>query len=216
MIGKDFEVETDVQERFFISPLAQHQMVFRSMLTKKIEKNWKASLGGCYFLQSPQNPNTKVNNLVVPEIRPHVEFKNKQKFGKKIEINQRFRFEARFPHKTNANRTALEDSYSFSNFRFRYQIRTLIPLLKSKSEKNMLALVLADEIMFNFGRNIIFNVFDQNRFFGGLGSQLKENLFLEVGYMNWFQQRSTGMDFYDRDILRFTMTQNIDLRKKSE
>ncbi|MFQ3574828.1 MAG: DUF2490 domain-containing protein [Cytophagales bacterium] len=214
-LGKGLELETDIQERFFSSPLSQHQFVFRTMLTTKLEKSWKGSLGICYFLQSPQNPNSKVNNLAVPEIRPHVEFKNKQKF-RTLDFNHRYRFEVRFRHKTNSNRTELENGYEFTNYRFRYQIRAVWPFLKKDSNDMLLCLVVADEIMFNMGSKIVNNVFDQNRIYFGLGSQITESNFIEVGYMNWFQQQASGVDFLDRDILRFTLTQKFDFSRKTD
>ena len=49
--------------------------------------------------------------------------------------------------------------------------------------------------MFNFGKNIVKNVFDQNRIYIGLNYPMNKNLAFEAGYLNWFQQRPLGTDF---------------------
>jgi len=66
-----------------------------------------------------------------------------------------------------------------------------------------------DEVMFNAGHRIIYNMFDQNRIYIALGTQISQNHLFELGYMNWFQQESTGYSFINRNILRFTLTHKI-------
>lgn len=208
-ITKKLEIESDVQERFFFKPLAQHQFVVRSMLTAVLANELMGSAGLCYFLQSPQEPKVAKYNLVVPEIRPHIEFKNKQKLLQNILLKSRIRIEARFHHQTNELRSELKGGYTFSNFRFRYQLSLQIPLLSSLQNNNLLSLILMDEVMFNAGHRIIYNMFDQNRIYIALGTQISQNHLFELGYMNWFQQESTGYSFINRNILRFTLTHKI-------
>ncbi|WP_276498371.1 hypothetical protein [Pontibacter litorisediminis] len=44
---------------------------------------------------------------------------------------------------------------------------------------------------------------------------MDENITLEADYLKWFQQRSTGNQFYNRDIIRFIINHKIDLRGKA-
>ena len=44
--------------------------------------------------------------------------------------------------------------------------------------------------------------------------KLNASYAFELGYMNWFQQQKSGVDFYNRDILRLSIIHSIDLKKK--
>ena len=201
---------SEIQERQFYKPTAQHQLVFRSNLERKLTGNWNASAGITYFLQNPNNPDSE-SNLTVPELRPDVGFNNKQKLSF-ITINHRYKAEARFFHDVENNR--LVGGYRFSNLRLRYQLGIDVPLWK-KEEQEKLVLKLRDEVMFNLGRKVVNNTFDQNRYYLGLNYELNKSFAFEVGYMNWFQQLKTGKDFYDRDILRLSIFHTIELNKKN-
>jgi hypothetical protein len=68
--------------------------------------------------------------------------------------------------------------------------------------------------MINFGKNIVFNTFDQNRLSAGFYFNLNEFFDLEVGYSHWYQQRSNGQSFDNRHILRLALSHTIDLSIK--
>ena len=68
--------------------------------------------------------------------------------------------------------------------------------------------------MFNVGKKIVKNTFDQNRIYLAVNYKLNNSYAFELGYMNWFQQQKSGTDFYNRDILRFSIFHSIDLKKK--
>jgi hypothetical protein len=72
--------------------------------------------------------------------------------------------------------------------RFRYMLRTSIPLTADKK----LYLAIWDEVFLNFGGNIAKNHFDQNRAFIGLGRQLSDTTRLEIGFMEQTVQRRGG------------------------
>ena len=55
-INEKYSVLSEIQERHFINPVAQHQLVFRSNLQRKLGEQWNVSGGITYFLQSPNNP----------------------------------------------------------------------------------------------------------------------------------------------------------------
>jgi len=181
--------ESEVQERHYINPVAQHQLVFRSHLHRELPAGWEVSGGMCLFLQSPHNPRAAVK-LMVPELRPHVELAYRQRL-KRINIDQRYRMEARFFHQTNAARTELEDGYAFNNFRFRWRIQGAVPLWKIDNKRSLRVRV-SNELHVNLGRKIQINVFDQNRIYGGFSVDFLPNLSFDVGYMNWFQQKPDG------------------------
>lgn len=206
-------IQTELQERHFIDPVVQHQFLSRSHVHKTPgNSGWEASAGICIFLQNPNDPYATVK-LTVPELRPHVEFAYKQKL-KYLIIDHRYRAEARFFHNTSTTKAELEDGFYFGNFRFRYRLQAVVPVWKI-DEKRGLKIKVSDEIHLNSGKKIVKNVFEQNRFYAGLSIDALPNLTFDVGYLNWFQQRPSG-DFYNRNILRFTIFHTINLWRVSK
>lgn len=199
-------LQNEFQERHYINPFAQHQFLMRSRLHRVLgQSGWETSAGICLFLQYPNDPLATVK-LRIPELRPHIEFAYQQKF-EKLTINHRYRVEARFFHNTNNSKTALEHGYRLGAFRFRYRLQATIPIVQLIHGR-YLRLKLSDEIHLNAGKNIITNPFDQNRIYGALNCDMLPNLSIEVGYLNWFQQTSSG-EFYDRDILNLSLLHKI-------
>ncbi|MBN9283824.1 MULTISPECIES: DUF2490 domain-containing protein [unclassified Flavobacterium] len=210
-INKNWNVLSEVQERQFYNPTAQHQLVFRSNIQRKLIDNWNASAGMTLFLQSPQDPEAE-SSLIVPELRPDIGFDNKQKFSF-MTISHRYKAEARFFHDTENNE--LSGGYRFSNFRFRYQLGFDIPVIRKKhTREEMITVKVKDEVMFNAGSTIVKNVFDQNRIYAAVNYRLNPAFAVEVGYMNWYQQRTSGTEYYDRDILRISLFHTISLKNK--
>ena len=207
-LNENWSLNSEIQERQFYNPTAQHQLVFRSNLERKVFADWKASVGMTLFFQNPNTPNSE-SNLTVPELRPDIGFNNKQKLGF-LTINHRYKAEARFFHDVENNR--LVGGYRFSNFRLRYQLGLDIPIWKNEKQQTIIVKI-KDEIMFNAGNKIVKNTFDQNRIYLAVNYKLNNSYAVELGYMNWFQQQKSGTDFYNRDILRLSIFHNIDLKK---
>jgi hypothetical protein len=207
--NENWSLNSEIQERQFYNPTAQHQLVFRSNLERKVFADWKASVGMTLFLQNPNNPNSE-SNLTVPELRPDIGFSNKQKLGF-LTINHRYKAEARFFH--DVENEKLVGGYRFLNFRLGYQLGLDFPVWKKEGNEK-LVLKIKDEIMFNAGNKIVKNTFDQNRIYLAVNYKLNNSYAVELGYMNWFQQQKSGTDFYNRDILRFSIFHSIDLKKK--
>lgn len=207
--NEKWSLNSEIQERQFYQPTAQHQLVFRTNLERKLIGDWNASVGMTYFLQNPNNP-TSESNLTVPELRPDIGFGNKQKLGIAT-INHRYKAEARFFHDVENNR--LVGGYRFSNFRLRYQVGLDFLIWKNEREQVFVAKI-KDEIMFNLGNKMVKNTFDQNRIYLAINYKINNSYAVELGYMNWFQQLKSGTDFYNRDILRFSIFHSMDLKKK--
>lgn len=203
-------LNSEIQERQFYNPTAQHQMVFRTNLDRKLVGDWNVSVGMTYFLQNSNKPESD-SSLTVPELRPDFGFTTKQKLGF-LTVNHRYKAEARFFHEVENNE--LVGGYRFSNFRLRYQLGLDLPIWK-KEDKEKLVLKVKDEVMFNLGSKVVNNTFDQNRIYLGLNFKCNNSLAFEAGYMNWFQQQKTGLDFYNRDILRLSIFHTIALNKKN-
>ncbi|MBD1397450.1 DUF2490 domain-containing protein [Pontibacter sp. JH31] len=203
---------SEVHERRFMNPSRRHQFLLRSQARYTLGENWEAVAGFTYFRQSPNDPKA-VQGLVVPELRPHVQFNYSQPLGR-FAITHRYRAEKRFFRKTDNGE--LVAGYN-SNYRFRYRLGIEYRLADIKEQP--VKLKAYDELHINAGKSIVYNRFDQNRIYAGLSYAVSKSLEMEAGYLNWYQQRPVGNLFYNRHIMSFAINHKIDLtnkRKESE
>jgi hypothetical protein len=131
---------------------------------------------------------------------------------KKVRTMQWIRLEERWRHKI-LNDDKLAEGYNY-NWRIRYNLFYQVPLSKNAFAKNTLSFILNDEIHVNFGKNIVYNIFDQNRFFIGFAYHTNAHDNLQFGYMNVFQQLAAGNQYKSIHALRLFYFHNVDLRKK--
>lgn len=204
-IHKKWTWHNELEDRRFLKANTQHHLIIHSRLHYKIFPNADVGLGLTYSLQSPHDPNS-ATGLVVPELRPVQEINLSNPLSKKVTLHQRLRIDNRFIRRNDGS--VLLDGYDF-NLRFRYRLQANLKLNKPEAVTNTTTLKLADEIMMNSGSKILYNRFDQNRIYVGLEQGLKKNLFIELGYLHWSQQSSSGIHFFERDIIRLTINHKI-------
>ena len=113
-----------------------------------------------------------------------------------VSILQRIRIEQRWQQKMVNDEWSGE--YRFTN-RFRYLASFSIPVFKKKT---MPSLVISDEILIHFGKEVVYNTFDQNRLFIGIKQVINPKLSLDFGYMNVYQQKYTGYQYDCNHTLR--------------
>lgn len=207
--NQKWSLTSEVQERRFVNPDRHHQFLARSQARYALGENWEAVAGFTYFLQSPDDPKSR-ERLVVPELRPHIQFNYNQPLGRWA-ISHRYRAEKRFFR--NTSNGELAPGYS-TNYRFRY--RLAIEYRLADLNDLPLKLKVNDELHVNAGLEILYNRFDQNRIYAGLSYAFLENLEVEAGYLNWYQQRTAGNRFYNRHIVQLAITHKIDLSDKRQ
>jgi hypothetical protein len=207
-INSKVKFVSEIHERRYFNPDAQHQFALRERIHVALNQNIDIAICFAYFLQSPNNPYS-TSNLKIPELRPHGDLTLLQPFNR-FTVQHRFRVEYRFFRNTFDN--ALVSGYN-SNMRFRYQLGVELPLYKFKNEGD-LKLKFGDEIFINAGKNIQNNVFDHNRYYFAILLSPIKSLTFEAGYMNWFQQLPSGTDYYERDIIRLSITQRLICKPK--
>jgi Protein of unknown function (DUF2490) len=168
----------------------------------------KLTAGYAFINHFPTEGHAQISQ---PEHRPwqQIQWHNN---GPKSRIAQWIRLEERFRRKIK-NDDELADGYNYGT-RIRYNLLAFFPLSKKGFAPGSFSLVLNDEIHLNVGQKVIYNQFDQNRFFAGLGYQVNTHSTLQVGYMNVFQQLAAGNQFRNLHTLRVFLFQNFDLRKK--
>ena len=120
------------------------------------------------------------------------------------------RLEERFRHKI-LNDSTLKDGYTF-NYRIRYNLRYELPLDKKGNTPGAITIIINDEINVNAGKQIVYNYFDQNRFYAGCKFQCSSTSNIQVGYLNVFQQLAGGNQYKNINAVRLFYFQNIDVR----
>lgn len=124
---------------------------------------------------------------------------------------QWLRLEQRFNEKV-VNDEKLE-GYNYT-FRVRYNFSFFIPLKgKEMAPKTPFAAVM-NEVFLNFGDKVVYNTFDQNRFFAGFGYQFTSHLNAQLGYMNVYQQETSGNNYYSTHVIRLFVFHSLDFRSK--
>ena len=154
-------------------------------------------------------PGDNHKNISQPEHRPWQQVQWNTKYGNK-RMMQWVRLEERFRHKI-LNDDELAEGYNF-NFKVRYNLWYEIPLSKKSYVPGAVSFILNDEVHVNFGKQIVYNYFDQNRFFAGLKLQTGKTSNLQFGYLNVFQQLAAGNQYKNINALRLFYFHNVDLR----
>jgi hypothetical protein len=206
-INDKWSLHSEFDNRIFINPIEENLYEFRIQGRYKINKKIELGAGFSYFSVATQDPEVTAD-FNVPEYRGQQDISWKQDIGK-ITLAHRFQVEERFFH--NANKEGLLPGTTFF-WRFRYRLQGEYSFWKK--ENQFLKILLSDEIMMNGGKNVIKNALDQNRIYAALQYGVNKNIALELGYLNSFQQRASGVDYYNRDIIRFTFFHKINLQKK--
>jgi hypothetical protein len=158
-------------------------------------------------------PDETHKNISQPEHRPFQQVQWYTRYGK-TRLMQWIRLEERFRRKIK-NDDELADGYNF-NWRARYNFGLFLPLSKKGLVPHTLQFLLNDELMVNFGKNIVYNYFDQNRLFGGFVYQFTKESSLQLGYMNIFQQQAAGNKYKSIHTIRLFYFHNFDFRKTAE
>jgi hypothetical protein len=90
-----------------------------------------------------------------------------------------------------------------------------LPLSKKGIVPKTFFVAINNEIFVNLSRKIVYNTFDQNRFFAGLSYQTGAHSNLQLGYMNVYQQLGAGNRYRSFDTIRLFYFQNLDVRKNA-
>ncbi|MBL7910305.1 MAG: DUF2490 domain-containing protein [Bacteroidia bacterium] len=206
-ITKRFGVWSDVHyrqtDRFTNRPL---QDLGRVALSLYLTDNFRIMAGYCLAYNFPES-GLRSGKI---EHRPWQQLFLKQEYNG-VQSIQLLRLEQRYIQVV-VNDVA-RNEYSYTN-RLRYSYLLLIPFSKTGIVPKKIFAVLNNEVFFNFGKTITYNVFDQNRFFAGIGYQINKHNSIHLGYMNVFQQTSSGSKFINSNCIRAFYYHNLDFRKE--
>ena len=183
------------------------QNILRTGLTYYLNDDTKLTAGYAYVTHFPADNH---KNISQPEHRPWQQIQWHSRFSK-LRLMQWFRLEERFRRKI-LNDDELAEGYNF-NFKLRYNFFFMFPLSKQKFLPNTVSAVVNNEVHVNFGKQIVYNYFDQNRFFLGFAYHVNNHDNVQLGYMNVFQQLPAGNRYRSIHVARLFYFHNLDLRK---
>ncbi len=115
-----------------------------------------------------------------------------------IRLSHRYRLEQRMIGNTSTG----EFRHGRYENRFRYMIKGTMPLKGNTLEAGEFFLAAYDEVFINFGKEVRYNLFDQNRLYAALGFHLGKIGKLECGVLYQVVQQGTllqsGADYYNK------------------
>jgi hypothetical protein len=128
----------------------------------------------------------------------------------KVSMFQRLRNEQRWQQKITDDKATGQNKFTD---RIRYLLNFTIPVFKNPKCPS---LVVADELCIQFGKEIVYNTFEQNRVFVGLKQKLTKDISFDLGYMLVKQQKSSGYQYDVNETFRWFFYFMPDWRKKKK
>ena len=182
--------------------------IARAGATYYLNDNTKLTAGYAYINHFPADGHKNVSQ---PEHRPWQQIQWHTKY-EKLRLMQWIRLEERFRRKIE-NDDELAEGYNF-NWRVRYNFFAAFPLSKQAFAPKTWSFVLNDELHINAGKEVVYNYFDQNRFFAGFSYHLNAHDNIQVGYLHVFQQLSSAASSYKSiHAARLFYFHNLDTRR---
>ncbi len=180
--------------------------IIRPGITYYVNDAVKLTAGYGYIVQYAQD------NFIEPrpEHRPWQQVQWHTRYGRNSTM-QYLRLEERFRKKIAPDSTMVSGN-NFS-YRVRYNLLWQLPITKATSGKGSVSWIFNDEIHIGFGKEVVYNYFDQNRFFTGISYQPGAASSFQLGYINVFQQFPSGNRYRMAHGARIFFLQNLDLRK---
>ncbi|MEP7107438.1 MAG: DUF2490 domain-containing protein [Ferruginibacter sp.] len=169
-----------------------------------LKENITAVLGYGQMWVAPSKP---IWHHYVQEHRIYQQIQMNSKIGK-IGLLNRLRNEQRWQQKIVNDKFI--HSYKFTD-RIRYLLSINIPVFKNPRAPS---LIMSDELSIQFGKEIVYNTFDQNRSFIGIKQPISKTLSFDLGYMLVFQQKASGYQYDKNNTFRLFFYYTPDLRKK--
>jgi hypothetical protein len=203
-LTEKWSLHSEFDNRLFLNPVTENLFVIRSQIRYKASDSVELGGGIGYFPVATQDPEN-TTDFMIPEYRGQQDIVWKNTIGK-VQLSQRFQIDERFIR--NASKTSLLPGTTF-NWRFRFRMQAEYDLWKK--DNRFLKTIVHEEILLNAGKSIVENTFDQNRIYAALQYGINQKIAIELGYLNSFQQRASGVDYYDRDIIRFSIFHKLKL-----
>jgi hypothetical protein len=204
--GLWLDLHLRTKEEFFTN---FSQAIGRIGLIYYVNDNTKLTAGYAYVNHFPADAH---KNISQPEHRPWQQLQWHARY-QKLRLMQWIRLEERFRRKIKDD-DELAEGHNF-NWKVRYNFSAAFPLAKKPLAQNTWSFVLNDEVHINAGKEVVYNYFDQNRFFAGFSYHLNAHDNIQLGYMNLFQQLPAGDRYRSIHAARIFYFHNLDTRRSA-
>ncbi len=184
--------------------------VLRGGIIYHLNNATNLTAGYAYFHYYPADAHAAIAQ---PEHRPWQQIQWYTQYTR-LRLQQRVRLEERFRRKIK-DEDELAEGYSF-NYRARYQIMLSAPLSKRAFDARTFSIYGGEELLLNFGKQIVYNMLDHNRLHAGITYHVNKRDNLQLGYLNIFQQQSSGVKYRMVHVARIYYYHQIDLRKRKQ
>ncbi len=206
-------LHTEAQWRRSNFILDNQQLLLRTGLNFHFNKQVVATAGYCFVQTHPYGEFP--SKIMFPEHRIWEQLQFTSRFGK-LEMVNRFRLEQRYvypPVLKDGKYIVGSDVYTN---RFRLLTRFSIPFKGQTIEDKTFYITAYEEFFINFGENVAYNIYDQNRAYIALGYKVPKLGKVELGYLNQLVFKSNGIQVENNHTLQFSITTSLNLYKKKE
>lgn len=185
------------------------QLLIRTGVDYYTPNNNRLTLGYAFIRTYPYGEFAVLKAF--PEHRIWQQFLTTQALGK-FKLSHRYRLEQRLI----GNAATGE----FSDGRYENRMRYMARLTRNIfGENRPVYIAVYDEVMINFGKEVMYNIFDQNRLYGAVGFTLSDHLKFEAGYLYQLvhlRSLSGSMDvrMEDNHTLQFGLFSTLPLYQK--
>jgi len=202
--NEKWALHSEIDNRVFTDPTKESSLDVRFQGRYKLNDHIEMGAGFAYFVYPTDIPdsNEKFN---ISDYRLQQDVILKQNIGS-YGISSRLQMEERWIQ--NSNKQGLTSGTTLNlRLRYRFQVDHIFWTTDTKYFKG----IIYDEIIFNVDHNVVYNTFDQNRIYIAGQMGFNKSLSLELGYMKSFQQKNNGYEYLNRDIVRITLFQKLNL-----
>jgi hypothetical protein len=128
----------------------------------------------------------------------------------KFSISNRWRLEQRWQQK-------IVNNEKTNDYRFTDRARYGISFIYSPFKNKMLPMVTNyEEVMVQFGKEVVYNTFDQARFSFGIRQNITSKLNIDLNYMYIYQQLFSGNQYVQANTLRLYINYNVGWKKNND
>lgn len=189
------------------------QLLFRPGINYYFNNQVFATAGYAFIETHPYGKFPVARDFSEHRFWEQVQIKNQLK---NVEYISRFRLEQRYVNSINGTPGNYSEGPTVYSNRFRLMQRFSVPLKGQKIEDKSLYITAYDEFFINFGKEVKYNIFDQNRAYIGLGYKLPGVGRLELGYLNQLLMKSDGIRIENNHTLAVTLSSTLDFYRKKK
>ena len=203
----------EAQWRRYKIVLHNQQLLLRAGINYYVNPKVMLTAGYCFAETYPYG--AFASKAAFPENRVWEQLLLKDNIGM-VEVINRLRFEQRFINSPVLQSGEYEPGEAVYTNRVRIYEGFSIPFKGKTIEDHSLYVAAFDEVYINFGKNVAFNIMDQNRAYLGIGYKIPKAGRLQIGYLNQLIFRGDGIKVEQNHTLHLSLSSNIEFRRKKE